>query len=236
MKLDLGVLERRLGNRYRLLVTARGEEVHPDLTGQGFKLVNGRRTIDVGRYHQHLFLFTLLEIACQLGHGGGFTRPLQTGHQYHGRRPFEHQSFVRLAHDRLKLLLDDLDELVARRQAPGNFLSHGALAHTLNESLDHWQGDIGLKQRTAHFAQRILDIVFGQARLSLDGLERVREPITEILKHSPLRLSVRQLGTSRSDNAVCRVWKLLYALCQPVSMYGTASDDCGPVRRGADWL
>ena len=89
--------------------------------------------------------------------------------------------------DRLELLLDDLDELLARREALRHLLPHGALAHPLDERLDHRQRDVGLEQRSAHLAQGVLDVLFGQARLTPDRLERLRQTLAEILEHWPLQ-------------------------------------------------
>ena len=71
--------------------------VSPYIGRHGFKLLDGGRTVDVGRYHQHLFLLTLLKELGQFTHGGGFTGPLQTCHEDHGRRrSIEIQGFVEI--------------------------------------------------------------------------------------------------------------------------------------------
>ena len=76
VKLDLGVLDGRFGNRHRLLVRARGEEIHFDFFGQGFELVDGCRAINVGRHYQDFLLLAFAQVAGQFGHRGGFTRTL----------------------------------------------------------------------------------------------------------------------------------------------------------------
>ncbi|CAM4093603.1 hypothetical protein VRRI112168_14235 [Vreelandella rituensis] len=173
MKLNLGVLDRRFRNVDRLLIRARGKEIHLDFLGQGFQLINRRRAIDVRRHHQHFFLFSLAQIARQLGNRGGFTRPLQAGHQHHRRGAFQSKPFVGFPHDRFKFLLNDLDELLARRQAFRHFLPDRTLAHPLDKGLDHRQGDIRLEKRLSHLSQGILDVVIGQAGLTLDRLQRL---------------------------------------------------------------
>src|SRR5690554_348203 len=111
----------------------------------------------------------------------------EAGHQHHRRRTLEGEALVGLAHGRLELLLDDLDELLAGREALRDLLTHRTLAHPLDEVLDHRQGDIRLEERPAHLPQGVLDVVLGQARLTLDGLERLRQTLAEILEHWPLQ-------------------------------------------------
>ena len=198
VELDTRVLHRRFGDGHRLLGGVGGEEIDPDFLGQRFQLVDGGRTIDVGRDHQHLLLLALAQVACQLGDGGRLARTLQACHQNDGRTALERQTFIGFAHDRFQLLLDDLDELLARRQALGHFLTDGTFAHSLDEGLDHRQRDIGFKQRLAHFAQGVLDVVFRQLGLAGNRLQRMRQAITQTLKHGPLRLGtsgVRAAGT-----------------------------------------
>ena len=44
-------------------------------------------------------------------------------------------------------------------------------AHRVDEMLHHRQRDVGLEQRDAHFAQRVLDVGLGEARLAADRLD-----------------------------------------------------------------
>ena len=188
MELDLGVFQRRRGDVHRGLIRARREEVDLDLLGQGLELVDGGGAVDVGGNHQHLLLFALAQILAQLGHRGGLARTLQAGHQHHGGRALERQPFVGLAHGDFQLLLDNLDELLARRQAAGDLLAHGTFAHSLDERLDHRQGNVRLEQRLAHLAQGVLDVVVGQACLTLDRLQRLGQTLAQVLKHGPLQM------------------------------------------------
>src|SRR5690554_7730524 len=47
----------------------------------------------------------------------------EAGHQHHRRRTLEGEALVGLAHGRLELLLDDLDELLAGREALRDLLT-----------------------------------------------------------------------------------------------------------------
>ncbi len=162
----LRLTHRCFNNGYRLLLNRRREELDLHICRQGFELLDRRRTVNIGTDHHDLFLFALAQGLGQLAHTGGFTGTLQTRHQNHCRRTDRQVQPLGLPHDRLKLGFDDLDEDLARRQAARHLGAHSALAHLINKGLDHRQRDVGLQQRHAHFAQGVLDVLFGQLGLS----------------------------------------------------------------------
>ncbi len=51
------------------------------------------------------------------------------------------------------------------------------------KSLDDRQRDVGFEQRETDFAQRFLDVVFGQARLATQLLHDAAKPLGQIVKH-----------------------------------------------------
>jgi len=70
-----------------------------------------------------------------------------------------------------------------RRQAADNLLAERLGAHRVDEMLDHRQRDVGLEQRDAHFAQRILHVDLGEARLAADRLDDPGEPRGQVVEH-----------------------------------------------------
>ena len=56
------------------------------------------------------------------------------------------------------------DQRLAGREATDDLLAERGAAHRVDEVLYDRQRDVGLEQRDANFAQRILDIRFGEAR------------------------------------------------------------------------
>ena len=58
--------------------------------------------------------------------------------------------------------MDDLDDLMARLDRADDVFAHGARAHLGDEVVHHRQGDIGLDQGGAHFAQSGIDIGFAE--------------------------------------------------------------------------
>ena len=68
--------------------------------------------------------------------------------------------------------MDDLDDLLARRHRAGDLGADGALAHLLDEGLDHFERHVGLEQRAADFAQRRIDVGSRSARRGRAGPRR----------------------------------------------------------------
>ena len=63
--------------------------------------------------------------------------------------------------------VSDADDLLAERLLPDRAM----------KSRDHRQRDVGLEQREAHFAQRVLDVGFGEARLAAQLLDDARQAL-----------------------------------------------------------
>ena len=54
------------------------------------------------------------------------------------------------------------------------------------KSLHHRQRDVGVEEREAHLAQRLLDVVFGEARVAADRLDDLGEPACQGVQHGVL--------------------------------------------------
>ncbi|MNO76272.1 hypothetical protein D3C76_673430 [compost metagenome] len=162
------------GDVDRFLAQVGREERHADVVGQGFQLLDRRRTVDVRRHDHDRLLLALFKEARQFASGGGFTRTLQTGHQNHGgRHSAQVQIFVGRAHQAFEFSLDDLHERLARRQAARHLGADSALLDRIDEVLDHRQSDVGFEQRHAHFTQGVFDVVFSQLGLAGDMAQRL---------------------------------------------------------------
>ena len=150
-----------LGDIDRALALDDGQEAGLGMDGHLLQLLHRRRTARIERSEENFLLVAGLDTARQLGGGRGFTRALQTGHQDDNRRfPVQRQAF-RLAGPAQKFdqpVMDDLDDLLARRHRADHVLADGAILDPGDEILDHRQGDIGFQQRHADFAQRGLDV------------------------------------------------------------------------------
>ena len=173
------------GYGHRVLVLGAGEELGPDLRGQGAQLLDGRRAIDVAAHHHDLLLLALRQPAGQLGDAGGLARALKPRHQDHRRGlGGQVQGLVGLAHDPHQLVVDDLDQHLTRGQGLGDLLPQGLLADVLDELAHHRQGDVGLQQGHAHLAQGLLDVVLGQAALTAQVVQYLGEAALQVLEHA----------------------------------------------------
>jgi len=182
------LIDGRGGDIDRFLAGITREEVDANIACQGFQLLDRRRAIDVGTDDQHLLLASLFEQLGQFTNRSGLTGTLQTRHQYDGRRlGSQVELFIGLPHHRDQLAVHYLDEGLARAQGLGHFLAHGTFFHAGNEVTHYRQGDVRLEQRHAHFAQGILDVLFGQPATATDIAQGARESFSQILKHDAFR-------------------------------------------------
>jgi hypothetical protein len=75
------------------------------------------------------------------------------------------------------------DQRLARREAAEHFLAERLGAHRIDEVLHHRKRDVGLEQRDAHFAQRVLDVVLRQPRFAAHGLDDLAEARGQVVEH-----------------------------------------------------
>ena len=178
VEFQFGFFQRRVNDIYRLLTNIRREEINAHLLCQRLQLFDCRRTINVGRNHQHFFLVLLTQELTELAHAGCFTGTLQARHQYHRwRLRSQIQGLVLFAHRRNQFVTDDFDELLPRRQALINFMTNRFLFYAIDKLTHYRQGDVRLQQRHAHFAQRIFYVVFSEASTATDIAQRARQTI-----------------------------------------------------------
>ena len=178
------VLQRPLRDINRLLAFGDGVKINLDLSRQHFQLLDGRRTVDVATRQQHLLFLFDTQPARQLARRRRFAGALQTRHQDNRRRLHrEVERFIVLAHQRHQFAVHDTDQGLARRQATDHLFTHGFFADAVDERLHHGQRNVGLKQRHAHFAQRVLGVGFGQPRFAAQRLDDARQTAGQVVEH-----------------------------------------------------
>ena len=93
--------------------------------------------------------------------------------------------------------MDDLDDLLPRRQALRHLRAKGALLHRRDELLDDIEVDVGLEQCEADLADRRVDIVLAQTPARAQVAENAAESVGERVKHwsdnTGLRAHVRRI-------------------------------------------
>ena len=159
--------------------------IHPhlDIRGQAFELLDGGRALHVGR-HQVRLAALGFEAPGNLGGGGGFAGPLQA-HQHDGHRrpPRQVQLGGFPAQERGELLVDDLDDLLGRRQGPEHFLTYGPLPDLLDEALGDLVIDVGLQQGKPHLPQGLGHLGLGEVPPAFELLKDLGQLVGESVKH-----------------------------------------------------
>jgi hypothetical protein len=162
-----------------------------DLGAEHRQLFLRGRAIDVERRHHHL-LALLLEQAGELGGGGGLARTLQADHHDHGGRGDVDLKLGSVgAEHRDQRVIDDLDDLLPRRDRAQHLLADRFLGHLVDELAGDRQRDVSLEQRDTHFAHRGPHIRFGQRATALETVKYAAKPFAQTVKHSLLPLLSR---------------------------------------------
>jgi hypothetical protein len=170
------MVERRQRDVARLLIRRTREPLGAGLPGDRLELFDGRRSVDVGRYRQHLLLAPLDQVLGELGRGRGLAGALQAGHQDHRRR-LRREVDVRdaVAHRRGQFLVHDADQRLTRIERSGHLGAERLVLDAGDELAHDRERHVGLQQRHAHFAQHVRDVRFGDARLAAHRLDHARQ-------------------------------------------------------------
>ncbi len=91
---------------------------------------------------------------------------------------------ARGSEQRGQLLVDDLHDLLAGRQAREHLLADGALAHGGDERLDHAEVDVGLEQGEPDLAHRPIDVFLAQGSTRAQVAQRGLQLVGKRLEHA----------------------------------------------------
>ena len=170
MRLAVGDGLPRDGHGIRAL--RHGEDRQSQLLAHDLQLLDGCRSVDIGRHEQRL-LALLLQREAELARRRRLAGALQAHHHDDRRRLRAHaDAALRAAHELRELLVDDLHDHLRRGQRLQHVLAHGPLFHGLDEVLDDLEVDIGLEERHAHLAHGLVDIILRQLAVTAQLLER----------------------------------------------------------------
>src|SRR5215469_10774490 len=115
---------------------------------------------------------TVLQPVRQFSRGGGFSGTLQARHENHRWGLGGKFEFGCIAAQKLdQLIADDLDDLFPGRQRGHNLLAERLVLDLVNELLNHLEADVGLQQRKANLAERLLNVVLIQDGLAAQRLK-----------------------------------------------------------------
>jgi hypothetical protein len=188
---QLGGAQRALGDVDGALAGDDRQALDVDLLGQHGQLFHGGRAAGVERGDQHLFALGFGQAQGKLAGRGGLARALQAGHQDHRRRV---ESQVQPGRDFAaqhvdQAVIDDLDHLVGRLDRTDDRFAAGQFLGLADEVLDDRQGDVGLEQGDADFAQGFVDVLFGQHAATAETLEDAGKSLCKAVEHAKLALN-----------------------------------------------
>ena len=179
-----GRLQRALRDLSRLLAGDDRQGIDMDLLAEHGKLFHRRRAPHVERGHEHLAPPLLAQSFGELSAGGGFARALQTDHHdRHRRRRVEINPFAERSERLDQLIVHDLHDHLTRRHRFDDLDADGVAFDLVNEGAHHVEGDVGLEQRAAHFAQRGIDVGLGQRTAPRQAVENAAEPFRQRVEH-----------------------------------------------------
>ena len=84
-----------------------------------------------------------------------------------------------------QLVVDDLDDLLAGRQALEDLVADGLLADARDEVLDDLEVDVRLEQREADLAHGGIDVGLADPAAAGQVAERLAQPLAEGVEHGP---------------------------------------------------
>ena len=179
---------------YRRLVRGGRNETRTHIARKGLQLLDGSRPVNIGADQGHFLALPFLEIKRELGRRGGLARPLQPGHEHHGRRRRrEVQRVIGAAHDIDEFLVNDPDECFAGIEGGADNLAERPGADLVGERPDHRQGDIGFKERHADVPHRRGDVLLRQATLAGEAAKRPAQAIGQVIEHCSFYRDTRRL-------------------------------------------
>ena len=180
---QLARLHGALGNLDRPLPFNNRQGFDINLATQHGKLFHRRRTLRVQRGHQHFAFVFFLKAAGELGGAGGFTRTLQANHHDADRRHrIQRQRRGGTQHVD-QFIIDDFDNLLARRYRFQHFRADRARAHFVDEGAHNGQRNIGFQQGFSNIAQRGFDIALGQRTATAQAVENRTQIFRQCIKH-----------------------------------------------------
>ncbi len=154
---------RALGDLDGRLVGDDLKHIDADLAAERFELFHGGRTARIERGHKDALALLVGKAFGDLARCRRFARTLQADHEdRHRRGRIERNGRSFLAQNRDELVMNDLDDLLARLDRPGDFRAHGARANLFGKGAHHFERNVGLDQRAADLAQRGLHIGFAE--------------------------------------------------------------------------
>ena len=156
------------------------------LLPERLELVGGGRAVRVGGDEERPAT-ELDDVPGELGGRGRLARALEADHGDDRRVARQVEGPVAGRQERDELVVDDLDDLLAGRQAVEDLVPDRPLADARHEVLDDLEVDVGLEQRQADLAHGGVDVGFADPAAAGQVAERLAQPLAEGVEHGPGR-------------------------------------------------
>src|SRR5581483_7811400 len=156
-----------------------------DLAAELLELRDRRRSLQIGG-DEGRRLSLLAQEERELAGGRRLARALEAREQDHRRRPAGKRELrVAAPHRRGQLLVDDLHDLLAGREALQHVLPERAFAHARDEVLDDREVDVRLEERETDLAHRLRDRLLVEPAALAEVAEGRLELVAERVEHAP---------------------------------------------------
>ena len=186
--LQPGGIERAAGDVDRRLAGDDRQRRDLGLAAEHGELLLRGRAGDVERGHQDLLAVLLGQPLGELGGGGRLARALQADHHDHRRRRDREVEPRLLGAKHLdQRIVDDLDDLLARRDRAKHLLADRLLGRAVDELAHDRQRDVGLEQGDANLAHRAAHVGLVQRAAAAQAVEDAAQTIAQALEHALLR-------------------------------------------------
>ena len=173
------------GDLHDVLRGAIGVDGNVELRAQRLELVDGGRAVDVGCDESRRPSLGL-ELAGQFRSRRRLARSLQADEHNDGRRDaVEVQPRPLLAEHGGELVVDDLDELLCRRDGLDRRNADGLLLNPLDELARELEADVGLEQHTPDFPKPFLDVGVGEHAATAELRKNVGDLFGKFVEHEP---------------------------------------------------
>ena len=170
--LKLGGLQRTPSDIDRLLPRDNRQGRDANLGAKHGKLLLRGRTIHVERRHHHLSAVFFRQAFGDLGSGCCLARTLQPDHHDDRGRGNVQIKLCRFAAQHFnQRIIDDLDDLLPRRDRLEHLRSNRLGRHTVHERADDWQSNVGLKQGNPYFAHGGAHVCLVQGTASAQAIK-----------------------------------------------------------------
>ena len=189
-RFQLAGLQGAPGDRRRRLAHHHGKGRDLGLLAEHPELLLRGRPARIQRGHQNALALFLGQELADLGGCGGLAGALEADDHNDGRRLGPQVDLLDLAAEGVdQHVVDDLDDLLAGRDAFQDFGADRAFLDPVDEIPDDRQRDIGLEQHHADLAQRGRNVRLAERAAAGQFVEYIAQSVRQAVEHACVRRS-----------------------------------------------